>query len=406
MLSIWMIGLGLAVAITLMLSPNKQHDKKIEQTVQTLDDSRDAILGFIVENSRLPSPDTSINNSGIENIGSTSGALPYRSMKLPAALKDEMSRPIRYAPYQTGTTNLTTATQVYEPGLPDLSDLQGDLIDTTVADIAALGTFDFSYTVDTCAAQATTSPINILDFCTKLDNAIGAAGNTSAVNIGPSATNVAYVLLSGGLEDADGDGADESFDGANDDGDLSFDDPARGRQSGYDDILRGITFGNVKRELSCEALTDSVDLLASVSNNAKDIMSGAISAYNDAVVGYIMAEITVLLDIIAVAQSVAGIIGIAADIGKSAGGCASIVLSANCCPALAGNIAGAIVYGVTAAVQLAVLVADIVAVADNLASANYFRNTLLPDINEHMCSIIGETTAADNRGGLTGQVTP
>ena len=405
MLSIWMIGLGLAAAITLTLLPNLDIDKKTQQTIQTLDDSRDNILGFIVENNRLPVPDT--DNDGGENPGSTSGALPYRSMKLPIALNDAMSRPIRYAPYINGAINLTTNTQTYEPGLPDLMGHQGAFVDTTIANTVASGatppkTAAFDYTVDTCAAQAIASPINILDFCAKLDNAIAAVGNSSAVNIGPSSTNVAYALLSGGLEDADGDASDASFDGDNDDGDLSFDDPARGREAGYDDLIRGIAFSNLKHELSCQVITDSVDLLAAVANSSNDIMGSAISAYNDAVVGYVMSEITVLLDIIAVLQSIQGITGVAADIGKSGGGCASIILSATCCPALAGNIAGAIVYGVTAAVQLAALVVDVVAAQENYDTVQYFRSTILPNTNAHLCSAIGETTAADTRGGLTG----
>lgn len=400
-LAIAMIVLGLAAAVMLTLLPNRSIDDRIEKTIETVEGSRDAVLGFVVENYRLPDPDT--NADGVENDGAATGAFPYRSMELPEALLDEASIPLRYTPYRntSASIDLAEAEALYEPDLPDTSGLQ-DL----VLDPGEYGTVTTVPIIDECTAEATASPVNLLDFCTALGNAIDAVAAATSVNIGPGNTNVAYAVLSGGLEDADGNGLDRSLDDPNDDGDLSYEDPSRGRGAGYDDIVRGVRFSSLQRALSCVPLIDSVNMLASVAQSSKGVLETTISAYNGSEVTYLMAQIAVLMDIVAIAQTVQAAIGVAADIAKTAGGCASILLSANCCPALAGNIARAVVYAVTAAVQIAALVVDVDAEADALATRILFRDVIVPGANDHLCSAIAETTGADARGGLAPKVQP
>jgi type II secretory pathway pseudopilin PulG len=402
-LAILLIVLGLAAAVILALLPNRADQDQLEKTIALVEESQELILGFVVENYRLPDPDS--NDDGLENNGSASGALPYRSMGLPARLLDEASIPLRYAPYRNAPANidLADAVALYAPDLPDLSGLQDLVIAPApgVINVTLQPIRPFVPTIDLCAAQFTPSPVNLLDFCVALDNAVAAVATASAVNIGPGNTNVAYAVVSGGLEDADGNGLDRSLDGLNDDGNLSFEDPARGRGTGYDDIVRGLPFSSLQRELSCRALVDSVDLLASVAQASKAVMENVISAYNTAEVSYLMAEITVLMDVVAIAQTVQAAIGVAADIAKSGGGCASVILSAVCCPALAGNIARAVVYAVTAAVQIAVLAIDIDVRNDARDTRDLYRDVILPGANAHLCSAIAEVTAADARGGLS-----
>jgi hypothetical protein len=397
MLSIWLLGIGLSVATVLALLPSQSDQQRIEETLNTMEDTHDMILGFVSEQHRLPAPGTSTN--GTENPGQIAGALPYRSMELPEYLLDEASIPLRYSPYRSGATNLSTATNDFVktlpdlPALPDLSDLQASLIILT------------NYTVDQCTPVGNTAQSNLLDFCAKLDDVIAAVANTSAVNIAPGNANVAYALVSGGLEDADGDGADRSLDGLNDDGDVSYDDPARGRQSGYDDIVQSVTFAEMKRHLSCEAITESVEMLFALTHSSKVNLSNTLSAYNDAEVAVAMAGVAVALDAIAIAQTAAAAVGIAADIGKAATMC-NIPPNVICCPALAANIGLAVVHAVNAVVQITALIVDSVALADAIEYADLFENTIVPTVNDHLCTAIDDAVAAYGRSGLIGRTEP
>lgn len=408
-LAILMIVLGLAASVVLALLPNRSDEERIDKTIAAVEGSQDAVLGYVTEHYRLPVPDT--DGDGLENNGAATGAYPYRSMGLPTALLDQASLPLRYTPYRNAAAavDLAAAEALYEPDLPDLSGLQDLVLEPDPTNIAVVGVKPLRPsvpTIDECAAEATASPINLLDFCVALDNAIAAVAAATSVNVGPGNTNVAYAVLSGGLEDADGNALDAALDGINDDGDLSYEDPARGRGAGYDDTVRGVTFFTLQRELSCVPLVDSVDMLASVAQSSKAVMETVISAYNTAEVTYLMAELAVLMDVVAIAQTVQAAIGLAADIAKSGGGCASVLLSAVCCPALAGNIARGVVYAVTGAVQIAALVIDVQARDDAEATRDLYRDVIVPGANQNMCSAIAEVTAADARGGLVPKFQP
>ena len=57
-LAIWLAGLGLAIVLVLALLPNRVDDESIRKTVATMGDAEDLMLSFVVENGRLPSPDS------------------------------------------------------------------------------------------------------------------------------------------------------------------------------------------------------------------------------------------------------------------------------------------------------------------------------------------------------------
>ena len=161
-LAILMTALGLALVLVLALLPNQSDQARIDETIATLGDAQDALLSFVVENSRLPAPDS--NNDGLEDAAATFGALPYRDMGLPAPVVDEASIPLRYAPYRNAPlADLAALTSLYTPDVPD-------------------GT-SFG-----CAANPT-SPVNLLDFCTGLASAVAESsptGSTAFVNTGPA----------------------------------------------------------------------------------------------------------------------------------------------------------------------------------------------------------------------------
>jgi hypothetical protein len=387
LLSVWLIGLGLAIAVVLALLPDRSDRIRIDRTLHTIEDAQHNVLAFVVENYRLPEPDTDAPATatyGSENSGAGSGALPFRSMKLPEAVLDQASLPLRYAPYRNSSdsADLTAETSLYEPGptapypqkLPEPSDYG-------------------------CPAIAV-SPINLLDFCTALGNADNAVASADYVNTGPGTINAAYVLVSGGLEDADGDGADSTLDGANDDGDLSYENPARGREKGYDDIVRSIPVAALQRELSCGALIGSLDLLVATADDAKN-QADAIAVQKfqaDVQVGLdTAAEVMRAIALVNAIASAAGAVTTTAEICTAAAACLGLCvnLTAACAAAAAASVsaaAAAIAAGidlVIGAVTLAFTIATAVEVSDLNDAARV-----------HVCDVLSDVVAADVRGGL------
>ncbi len=390
LLSIWMIGLGLAVAVLLALQPNRSDQIRIDKTIRTMEDAQGNVLAFVVENYRLPVPDTdapAAGTYGSENAGADSGALPFRTMELPVPVLDQASLPLRYAPYRNNGTNdadLASATSLYTPALPDLDDLN-------TYDKDGDGSSDFS-----CVTPPT-SPVNLLDFCTALENAEALAPDGDYANTGPGVVNAAYVLVSGGLEDADGDGADSSLDGANDDGDVSFEDPARGREKGYDDIVRPVPFSALQRELSCDALVGSLDLLVATADDAANLA-------NNTEVAQFQAEVDVALEAVGLAINavilVNAVLSATAATSEAIQACINAVaslgvLTAGCVAATAAAVS-AVIAAVAAGIDLALSVASL-----GTAIALLVETTRLNGAtHQHTCDIFDDVIAADARGGL------
>ena len=374
LLSVWMIGLGLAVAVLLALLPNRSEQIHIENTIRTMDDAQHNVLGFVVENYRLPEPDTDTPAAatyGFENANANSGALPFRSMELPVAAVDQVSLPLRYAPYRNGPgADLAAATSLYVPALPALNG-------------------DYS------CAVVPSSPINLLDFCKALDNA-DIAGNLPAF-ANTDGINAAYVLVSGGLEDADGDEADGSLDGANDDGDVSYEDPARGREKGYDDIVRPVPFAALQRELSCDALIGSLDLLVVTADDSKNMADSAQVAKLQADVGLALNSFGLALSAFALTNSILSTVAATSEAVQACiNAVASLgVLTAGCVAATAAAVAAGIA-SVAAAIELGVSLATLGVAIANQIEAVRINNAL----HLHVCDVFLDVVNADLRGGL------
>lgn len=384
-LSIWLIALGLAVTVVLALLPNQTDDTRIAKTITTMQDAQDDLLAYVVKNYHLPEPDT--NGDGSQNAGATSGALPYRDMGLPAAVLDEASLPLRYAPYRNSAANadLTALTSLYDP-TTDGNNTTYQQSFPTASDYG-------------CTAPAA-SPINLLDFCVALDNAANATASTSYANTGPGTNNVAYVLVSGGLEDANGNGLDSSLDGANEDGDLSFEDPARGRGKGYDDIVRVKPFSALQRALSCDAALASMRLLEWTAIDSKNL------ADNIAVQDY-QAGVQLALDSVAELLRIASLGNAGFALAGATESEAEVCATAAACLGLCAN-EDAACAALTAAVisdaaALAVAVVDLAvgAVAVAADAAVYDEvHSLNTAARQHVCDVIDDVTNADQRGGL------
>jgi len=409
-LSLWMLALALALAITLALLPGRSDQTRLDATIDTLEDARHGVLGFVVANARLPEPDTDGPANGQENADATRGALPWRDMGLPAAVLDEAAIPVQYAPYRNSDedADLANPGDLYQPTFPDADDLEE--LETYLADagvspssLTALGCPDF---------DNLTSPVNLLDLCVAVDNAIALAADANQTSISPASgtLNVAYVLVSGGLANADGDPdpANLHLDGLNKvtaAPPLNFDDPARGRSVSYDDLIEYVTFPALARELSCDAHAASMERLEAVVASGFAVATGARDLHESSDVQLALALFTMFTAIVDIAGTIQSLIGIVADIPKAVAGC-NVPPNVLCCPALGALIAGTVVYAVTAAVQVAALVNTIVETVLSIQNVNFIRDEVLPRAVRNMCNAAMDLYDADLRGGLEGLSLP
>ena len=157
-----------------------------------------------------------------------------------------------------------------------------------------------SFTAETARAGYT-SYTNELDFCQSIKNAIAAVStghSTSQIHtINRETTRVtinpAYLLVSGGVEDADGDATDIAFDGDNEDpapvDELGFESPERKRNDSttaadvYDDVVFVRALHNLAEEFSCSQNISMVNALATAATAQRNLAEVAFNRNEQAI---------------------------------------------------------------------------------------------------------------------------
>ena len=220
---------GIIISIVATVVPSLIKSSKIKKAQALVDKVDFSLQGYISSTGRCPCPDT--DDDGFENRNNAGtaadlsddscdeyvGKVPYMTLGLSSA-EDAWTNIIKYSVYEdlirttpnTGTspvcTGLENIVQFYDP--------QGE---NNPPDTGKLHTTDMD-------------------------------GNTS---------NKAYVLVSGGAKDLDGDSADGFFDGRNEGNDLEFDVPNRiifhGKPTTerYDDIVLAASLSYLHGNLRC-----------------------------------------------------------------------------------------------------------------------------------------------------------
>lgn len=302
-LAVILVVIGLMVVVAVALVPRLTERMRLDTTSDvTIDAVRRALVSFAANHSRLPCADT--NGNGLEGGGvasscatapaDTVGLVPYRALGFSDPILDEAHLPVRYAVYRNsnGGTSMDSSLNA------DLAALGNRFIPVLPGHSA---TVDFpvdsggNLTNDNLSSDPPLvypSPLNLvseglnpepkmpdnqndLDFCLALRNARAAAPSDSHVrtlDLGGATPsfNAAFVLASGGVEDADGDGADLAFDGANAVADLEFESPARRRNDiavaglAYDDIIYAMPFDRLESRMTCASATIGVNAAANV----------------------------------------------------------------------------------------------------------------------------------------------
>ena len=425
-LAIVLVVVGLMIVIVVTVIPKLTDRFRLNTTEEiTITDVRKAIVTFAAENSRLPCPDTGAIPNGLEGSGATSGCaagdivglVPYQSLGFSDPILDTAHLPIRYAVYRNANTTLADDS--------DLAVLHNRFIPVLPGDPA---TIEFPVTAGpTLAADPNNNEDpdliseglnttrkqpnnqNDLDFCLALRNARAATSDTSYVhtldlNGASPAFNMAFVLASGGVEDADGDASDHAFDQTNEGASgVDFESPARRRNDStiaanvYDDIIYAMPFNLLESKLSCAANTISVNAMANISNAAahmvvqtEDLVSLAHLATEGDDLAVTQAELALALAIFGEVVIIAD--GIMAGLNSACPPTASDAGAIG--PIAAAGVAG-LVNAVLAGVSLDLALSQQSLNDDVLASA--LADALVTnDIAERMCI---DAINVDQRGG-------
>lgn len=240
-LSLTLVIVGLLYAATASVLPWIAQDVALQKTRVKMEDLKRSIIAFALTNHRLPCPDTSSTRNGLEGATSCGGSdvvggVPYETLLLDGSAFDSSQQNIVYGVYRNATT-------------ADLGALV-NLVNRLDEVDGSLNKYDFCQALKNASAV---TPSNIAFVSASTDTVAGGSGcgNTSTFQ------NLAFLLASSGYENADGSvGANAFFDGQNDAAvavmnaaPFCFESPLRSRDSGYDDIVMGVSFTSLLGEV-------------------------------------------------------------------------------------------------------------------------------------------------------------
>ncbi len=412
-LSMLMVIVGMLLLIAAQAIPLLSERERLDTTDLTIDDVSEALVSFAAINSRLPCPDT--NGDGLEgaagicDLTDDIGRVPYRELGFSDPILDEANLPVRYAVYRNpdDTADLAALPNRFIPVLPGNPPTARTYTSPGVLELLTFPSVpisDYITATGINTTRVTSSALNDLDFCLALRNAKIATTDTNYVHTleGTNRPNSAFALVSGGVEDADGDGADFAFDGVNEGVGVEFESPARRRNDSstaalvYDDLVFAMPFNLLESKLSCAAATISVTASANVAIAAahglvqgEDAQWGAELGREAALVAQIFADFSV----------VTGAIGIwvaSNDLAGAIGACSSVVVLSCAAVVAAGIGLGLAIAAEVAAVATVILTAIALVEADKalLAAVN-----TVPGLYDHAEKTRIDALEADTLGG-------
>lgn len=229
-MAVVMVIVGIIISIVATVLPSLIHSGKIKQAQADLQRADLALQGYISATGRCPCPDTTKDGNENRSDGGTQGNpaddtcagyvgdLPYLTLGI-SSPDDVWGNPIKYAVYSDLITFSTpTGTNSFCTGLDTI-----------------INYYD---------SQGLNNPPDTAKLYTTDENS-------------RDPKNKAYILVSGGSKDLDGDGSDGLFDGNNEGLDLKFDLPDRGTFHGdptgkrYDDLVRAASFSYIAGTVGC-----------------------------------------------------------------------------------------------------------------------------------------------------------
>ena len=226
-LSIYLIVIGImTVALSGSFSQLQDAGNR-DKTKIILKKSEIAITNFALGNNRLPCPDT--NSDGREDCGAGSiGKIPFQTIELGGQALDANGMPITYSVYRNSSSNADLGTLIE--------------LKNAINGLNILDKLDFCEALSN--GQNATKNMNLLSVST---NTLASA--TSCQN--GSFINIAFILASGGNEDADHATPLNRFDQENSTNPaLCFASPQKAISAQYDDLMTSISFSKLF-EVAC-----------------------------------------------------------------------------------------------------------------------------------------------------------
>ncbi len=276
------LGLILPGAVIFWQLQERQRVTTVQTDIQQ--QSRDAVIGFLHANYRLPCP--AVDASGEENCTGTRqvGFLPWRTLGLPrpdagtlrygvyrepdtlahqdrdlAVVRDRMN-PLRVRTVNPAPQNSPISPN---PNAPPLPTVTSNILGMTQSgnDSAPLNA-SCDTANDPACPLGTTNAVNLLDICLALNtgsDALSIPNERLATQVGGNRRTAAFVLVAPNMLDADGDG--QAFDGLNataTNSNPTFEAPGKAITNTYDDIVMAVSHTELFAQLHCGAALSAV----------------------------------------------------------------------------------------------------------------------------------------------------
>ena len=367
-------GLAVVVVATMVTLIVANNTKSVPRSYEVLNRAEYILSGFVFAHFRLPCPDT--NADGLEDCGasSTQGRLPYKTLGLISALRNEFGAHIHYAPYRKSSNTLN------------------EDVDLTVSKNRYIPDVALASNLPSAMPTLSLENSNLIDFCQALKYQKTLAYDGSLPNITLPATNLAIILIDPG--------SNTRLEGVNATGNMTFAQPSQAQGINYDDRVKTLSFETLSAQFACVGLLSSLDLLVYSTHDADFAVGNAESAVADAEVDVIMAAVDATLGALSLAIFTGTIVAAALNGSIYGALCvASLGLAVNLCVGTGLAIAAGVAAGVNLAaaiISLAIQIAVAVTAGLNLIKAE----ALLDNAEETRRLLVTEAVYADMRGGV------
>ncbi|MCO5355445.1 type II secretion system protein [Acidovorax kalamii] len=285
-LSVVLLALGLILPGAVIFWQLQERQRVTTVQTNAQQQSRDAVLGFVHANYRLPCPaaDTAGVEACVEGTGLRQvGFVPWRTLGLPRPEAGALRYGVFRAPSATAPNDqdLATARDRMNPlrvRTPSPAPQNGDAPNDNAPPIpsVAAGLLGITQSGNDTAplnpsCNAANNPpcplgvagaVNLIDMCLALNTAsqaLVAPAGQLATNMRGARRSVAFVIVAPGMLDADGDGV--AFDAANaaaSSADPTFEAPGTAVTNSYDDIVMSASHAELFAELHCAASLSAV----------------------------------------------------------------------------------------------------------------------------------------------------
>lgn len=335
-LSMVLLALGLILPGAVIFWQLSERHRVTAVQTDAQQQSRDAVVGFLHANYRLPCP--AANTLGVEDCAATRqvGFVPWRSLGLPRPQAGGLRYGVYRAPSAAGAANapldqdlavardrmnplrvrtpnpIPQNANAPNPNAPPIPTATAGLLGMTQSGDAAapLNAACDASNVPPCPLGVVNA-VNLIDVCLALNtgsDALLAPAGRLATQVGPNRRTAAFVIAAPGMLDAEGNG--QAFDGANataTNANPTFEAPGRAVTNTYDDIVMAASHTELFAELHCGAALSAVSHAHFNVATGAFVLERAMYDYRDQLyIAVVLARADVAAALAGVASAVAG----------------------------------------------------------------------------------------------------